>query len=39
MVDGGVDEEWDAYIAQLNAMNVNDLVQIHLDAYASYIGQ
>ncbi len=39
VVDGGVDEEWDAYIEQLNAMNVGDLVQIHLDAYASYIGQ
>ena len=33
------DEEWDAYIDQLNKMGVNDLVQIHLDAYARYIGE
>ena len=39
VTEGGVEEEWDAYIEQLNRMNVNDLVQIHLDAYARYIGE
>ena len=39
VTEGGVDEEWDAYIDQLNKMGVNDLIQIHLDAYARYIGE
>ena len=39
VTEGGVEEEWDAYIDQLNKMGVNDLVQIHLDAYARYIGE
>ena len=39
VTEGGVEEEWDAYIEQLNRMNVNDLIQIHLDAYARYIGE
>ena len=28
-----------SYIEQLNRMGVNDLIQIHLDAYARYIGK
>ena len=39
VTEGGVEEEWDAYIAKLNQMNVNDLIQIHLDAYARYMGE
>ena len=39
VTEGGVDEEWDAYIAQLQRMNVQDLIAIHLDAYAKYIGE
>ena len=34
-----MDEEWDAYIDQLNKMGVQDLIQLHLDAYARYIGE
>ncbi|MBQ9307906.1 MAG: extracellular solute-binding protein [Clostridia bacterium] len=39
VTEGGVDEEWDAYIAQLNQMGLEDLVNIHLGAYARYIGE
>ena len=34
-----MEEEWDAYLAQLEKMGVQDLINIHLDAYAKYIGQ
>lgn len=36
VVDGGIDEEWDAYIQQLDAMGLQDLLAIQLDAYAAY---
>ncbi len=39
VTEGGIDEEWDAYIAQLEKMGVQDLINIHLDAYAKYIGE
>ena len=39
ITEGGVDEEWDAYIAQLEAMNVQDLIDIELAAYARYIAE
>ena len=39
VTDGGVEEEWDAYLAQLEKMGVQDLISIHLDAYAKYIGE
>ena len=39
VTEGGIDEEWDAYIEQLNKMGLEDLVQIELDAYATYIGE
>ena len=39
VTDGGVEEEWDAYINQLKKMNVDELVQVYLDAYARYIGE
>ena len=39
VVNGGVDEGWDAYIAQLNAMGLEDLVAIHVGAYERYIAQ
>ena len=39
VTEGGVEEEWDAYLAQLEKMGVQDLINIHLDAYAKYIGQ
>lgn len=37
VVDGGVEEEWDAYIKQLDAMGVQDLIQIHKNAYDFYV--
>ena len=39
VTEGGVEEEWDSYISQLQRMGVQDLVNIHLDAYARYIGE
>lgn len=38
VVDGGIDEEWDAYITQLNTMGLERLVEIQLDAYNAYVG-
>lgn len=37
VVDGGIEEEWDAYLAQLDAMGLQKLVAIQEDAYAVYI--
>ena len=37
VVDGGIDEEWDAYIDQLNAMGLEELVEIHTNAYNIYL--
>lgn len=36
---GGIDEEWDAYVEQLNAMGLERLMQIYTDAYSRYLGQ
>lgn len=36
VVDGGIEEEWDAYLAQLNQMGLQDVLAIHNDAYAAY---
>ena len=36
VTNGGVDEEWDGYIEQLNRMGVEQLVQVYLDAYERY---
>lgn len=36
VTDGGVDEQWDAYIEQLNAMGLADFTQIQQDAYDTY---
>lgn len=33
VTEGGIDEDWDAYIAQLNAMDLERFVEIRLDAY------
>lgn len=37
VVDGGVDEEWDSYIEQLNVMGLERLVEIQKDAYNAYL--
>lgn len=36
ITEGGVDEEWDAYIEQLNGMGLEDLLKIYKDAYDRY---
>jgi len=37
VVDGGVEEEWDDYLAQLDAMGLQELIAIQIDAYEAYI--
>ncbi len=39
ITEGGIDEEWDAYIEQLNAMDLERLIQIYTDAYDRYMAQ
>lgn len=36
VVDGGIEEEWDAYLVQLDQMGLQDVLAIHNDAYAAY---
>ena len=36
VVDGGIEEQWDAYLAQLDQMGLQDVLAIHNDAYAAY---
>lgn len=37
VVNGGIEEEWDAYLAQLESMNLPELVGIYEGAYAYYL--
>ncbi len=37
VVEGGVEEEWDAYIKKLNDMGVEKLIEIQENAYNSYL--
>ena len=37
VVDGGIEEEWDAYLEQLDAMGLQDLVKAQTDAYNAYL--
>lgn len=37
VVDGGIEDEWDAYVAQLNAMGLGNYIEIYEDAYAAYL--
>jgi len=39
VVDGGTDAEWDAYVAQLNQMGLEEYVSIYTDAYNVYKGK
>lgn len=34
--NGGIDEEWDAYMEKLNSMNLDEYVKIHQTAYDRY---
>lgn len=36
VVEGGIEEGWDAYIEQLKAMGADEFVKIHKDAYEAY---
>ncbi len=36
VTEGGVDEEWDAYLEQLDAMGLQDYLAIQKDAYKAY---
>ena len=36
ITEGGIDEGWDEYVNQLNAMGLKDLIQIYTDAYERY---
>lgn len=36
VTEGGIDEEWDDYLKQLDAMGLQDLIQIYEGAYAAY---
>lgn len=36
ITEGGIDEGWDEYIEQLNAMGLERLIQIYTDAYERY---
>lgn len=37
VVDGGIDEEWDAYLKQLDSMGLQDLMNIQNGAYEAYL--
>ena len=39
LVNGGIDEQWDTYIAQLEKMGYNDFIAIMNEVYDSYAGQ
>lgn len=36
VVDGGIEEEWDAYIEQLKKMGVEEIIAAHTSAYESF---
>ncbi len=36
VVDGGIDEEWESYLKQLDQMGLQEVLEIHNDAYAAY---
>ena len=37
MTNGNIDAEWDAYVAQLESMGLNDLIKVWQDAYDRYV--
>lgn len=37
VTEGGIEDEWDAYIEQLNAMGLEELVGIQVTAYEAYL--
>ena len=39
VTSGGIEEEWDSYLDQLDKMNLGRLVEIYQDGYDSYFGK
>ena len=37
VVDGGIEKEWDSYLKQLEDMGVQEMIDIHLEAYEYYL--
>lgn len=37
VTEGGIDEEWDAYLEQLDAMGIQELIEIQNTAYEAYV--
>ena len=37
VVDGGIEEEWDEYLKTMDAMGVQELINLHLEAYEYYL--
>ena len=37
VVDGGIEKEWDSYLKQLEDMGVQEMIEIHLEAYEYYL--
>ena len=37
VAEGGIDEEWDAYVEQLKTMGLEDMNKIYEGAYARYL--
>ena len=37
VVDGGIDNEWDDYLKQLDAMGLQELIEIQNNAYEAYM--
>ena len=37
VVDGGVEEEWDAYLEQLNKMQLETYIELQMQAYNAYM--
>ena len=36
VVDGGIEEEWDSYLANLKNMGLDEFIKIQQDAYDRY---
>ena len=36
ITEGGIDEGWDAYVAQLDKLGINDLLAVYQQAYDRY---
>ena len=39
VMEGGIEEEWEDYLNQLDKMGLDKLMKIYVDAYNSYLGR